>query len=536
MVQRTMRNVATEWAYHATRPYRDPFNEVTLHVWVTCPDGKELEVPAFWSGDDLWRWRFASTQVGVHRYRTVCSNADDAGLHGQEGVLEVVPYEGTNPLLQHGPLRVAEGGRYLEHRDGSPFCWLGDTWWMGLCKRLTYPEEFEVLAADRAGKGFSVIQIVAGLYPDMAPFDPRGANEAGFPWTTDFARINPSYFDLADRRIESLINHGLLPCLVGCWGFFLPRMGVETMRRHWRYLIARYGAYPVVWCLAGEGIMPYYLSTDRAGDTAMQKRGWSELAGYVRGADPYHHPLTIHPYEVASLELDDPARIDFDMLQPGHEDRASIAPALRGVAEGRARLPRMPVVVAEVCYEGILEACRQELQRFLFWTCMLGGAAGYTYGANGLWQLNGRDQPYGSEPHGGCWGDTPWEDAYRLPGSLQVGLAKQLLARFEWWRFEPHPEWVEPHASAANYMLPHAAGIPGEIRMMYVPGAVMWPVLKGLEPGVKYHAVLWNPTNGVERVVGTVAGDAQGDWRSPQARLPIAQDWVLVLRRQGESR
>jgi len=38
---------------------------------------------------------------------------------------------------------------------------------MGLCKRLKWPEGFETLLADRVRKGFSVIQIIAGLYPDM---------------------------------------------------------------------------------------------------------------------------------------------------------------------------------------------------------------------------------------------------------------------------------------------------------------------------------------------------------------------------------
>ena len=48
----------------------------------------------------------------------------------------------------------------------------------------------------------------------------------------------------------------------------------------------------------------------------------------------------------------------------------------------------MPVLVGEVCYEGILEASRQEVERFMFWTSILNGAAGHTYGANGIWQVN----------------------------------------------------------------------------------------------------------------------------------------------------
>jgi len=45
------------------------------------------------------------------------------------------------------------------------------------------------------------------------------------------------------------------------------------MKRHWRYLVARWGAYPVVWCLAGEGTMPYYLSIAKERDAAEHAPG-----------------------------------------------------------------------------------------------------------------------------------------------------------------------------------------------------------------------------------------------------------------------
>ena len=84
----------------------------------------------------------------------------------------------------------------------------------------------------------------------------------------------------------------------------------------------------------------------------------------------------------------------------------------------------MPVVNAEVCYEGILEASREEVQRLMFWADILSGAGGHTYGANGIWQVNTEQQPFGPSPHGRSWGDTPWTVAYRLPGSGQLGLGK----------------------------------------------------------------------------------------------------------------
>ena len=188
-------------------------------------------------------------------------------------------------------LQVAADKRYFQYADGTPFFWLGDTWWMGFCKRLNWPDGFQTLAADRIRKGFTMVQIVAGLYPDMEPFDDRGANEAGFPWERDFARINPAYFDMADVRIQYLADHGLAACVVGFWGYFIPRMGMEKVKKHWRYLIARWGAYPVVWCLAGEGTMPYYLSKTPKEDAETQKHGLTEL-GALRAMRPI--PTIIH--------------------------------------------------------------------------------------------------------------------------------------------------------------------------------------------------------------------------------------------------
>jgi hypothetical protein len=424
---------------------------------------------------------------------------------------------------------MSNNRRYLEHLDGTPFFWLGDTWWMGLCRRLRWPGDFKTLVADRLQKGFTVIQIIAGLYPDMPAFDERGANEAGFPWEKDYSCINPAYFDMADLRINYLVESGLVPCIVGCWGYFLPWTGVEQMKKHWRNLVARYGAYPVVWCLAGEGIMPYYLSEHKEEDREFQKRGWTELAGYVRGIDPFHRPVTIHPTDCAHNQVEDPSLLDLDMLQTGHGDRQSLPNTVKKVVESYNLTPRIPVIDSEVCYEGIGEACRQEVQRLMFWVCLLNGACGHTYGANGIWQVNTREKPFGPSPHGMSWGHTPWEDAYQLPGSRQLGLGKRLFERYPWWQFEPHPEWVEPHGSDQNYVAPYAAGIPGEVRIIFLPLYFPNAIVKGIETGVNYHAFLFNPADGSQQDLGDVAPDAQGDWRMPFSRLPIYQDWVLVL-------
>ena len=144
--------------------------------------------------------RYASSEPGEHSYSLP---------NGGYGTVMVEPYMGRNVLYRRGPLRVSEDRRFLMHADGTPFFWLGDTWWMGLCRRLAWPGEFRALLDDRARKGFTVVQIVAGLYPDQPAFDERSANEAGFPWEPDYSAIRPAYFDMADRRIRALVERGL---------------------------------------------------------------------------------------------------------------------------------------------------------------------------------------------------------------------------------------------------------------------------------------------------------------------------------------
>ena len=171
----------TEWSYVSGKQYDDPFNQVDLDAIITLPSGQEERVPGFWAGGATWRMRYAPPVPGTYKIRSACNDTKNHDLHDQTTMLKVEPYTGQNLHYKHGALKVADDKRHFQHADGTPFFWLGDTWWMGLCKRLSWPDGFETLTADRVQKGYTIVQIVAGLYPDMEPFDERGANEAGYP-------------------------------------------------------------------------------------------------------------------------------------------------------------------------------------------------------------------------------------------------------------------------------------------------------------------------------------------------------------------
>lgn len=274
------------------------------------------------------------------------------------------------------------------------------------------------------------------------------------------------------------------------------------------------------------------MDEDKAESSKKQVAGSTEIGRYVREKDPYSRLVTIHPTEIGRDQVEDDSILDFDMLQTGHGGYSSVSNTVDKVVIEHNREPAMPVVVGEVNYEGIIHSTQAEVQRLTFWAAVLSGAAGHTYGANGIWQLNTAEKPYGPSPHGGTWGNTPWLEASHLPGSYQLGLARQLLEHYPWWRFEPHQEWVRPVGSPKNIEAPFAAGIPAEVRVIYFynptfPWGAESPTVLAIEPDIEYRAFFWEPREGTVHDLGTVEPDTNSSWKIPLQ--PTFNDWVLVL-------
>ncbi len=75
----------------------------------------------FWGGDDLWRVRIAPPQPGRYECHSICTDANDGGLHGQSCTIQADAYAGSNELLNRDPLRVSENRRHFEYADDTPF-------------------------------------------------------------------------------------------------------------------------------------------------------------------------------------------------------------------------------------------------------------------------------------------------------------------------------------------------------------------------------------------------------------------------------
>src|SRR4051794_14660057 len=104
----------TEWSFPSDKAYANPFNDVTFDVILTDPNGREHTIPAFWAGEETWRVRYAPPESGTYCYRTACSDTSNPSLHGREDTMVAAPYDGTNPILRRGGLRVSADRRFLE--------------------------------------------------------------------------------------------------------------------------------------------------------------------------------------------------------------------------------------------------------------------------------------------------------------------------------------------------------------------------------------------------------------------------------------
>lgn len=502
---------------------------------------------AFQSDDGSWRVRLAAPLDADQSLRVRAAGSDAVVPVGAERIGDFDP---DTDLSRRGALSILPGDGCLRHADGSAFLWLADTWWYGLSDRIS-DDEFEALARQRADEGFSAVQICAGYYPEAETYAEAATTNGHLPTAGPGGELDLRWWSMADARVLTLVESGLVPVIVGGWSYHLDELGQRHFERHWREVVARWATLPVVWMLAGEQGLPWYdhlFEDDMVERAASLKAGWNGVGEYLAGIDPMHRPITSHPCPALGDQSTTDAfggrdLADFVVLQTGHADRESVAGSLDTLTTELGLMPRMPVLNSEVCYEGIMGGSHDDLQRLLFWTHMCLGAAGHTYGAQGLWAFRD-DAPVGP---GQVWGDVQWRDAASLPGARQLGVGAAALRKLPWESFVHLPDGVVPSARAGRWIAPMAAGT-DDVRVHYFPSVAFMtpdigislslrdPVLAGMGES-EWELQLLNPRTGDMADV-MVVRPHRGEVRlrdilapSLATVFPTLEDWVVVTRK-----
>lgn len=328
-----------------------------------------------------------------------------------------------------GGLVVSDNRRFLQHADGRPFFYLGDTAWE-LFHRLSR-EEVETYLEDRRSKGFTVIQSVAlaeqgGLsVPNAYGHLPLVDRDP----TRPDVRAGPAddYWDHVDHVVRAVGDKGMHVGLLPTWGDKVeklwggdgePVFTTQNARAYGRFLGERYRDSPnVIWILGGDrGPNPYDVEI------------WREMARGLREGDGGAHLVTFHPQggRTSSALLHDDDLFDFNMVQSGHcADDEAAAAMIRADYE---KDPPRPVIDGEPRYEDHPKCFEPEQgwwdghdARRSAWVQTFSGAFGHTYGHHAVWQF------HAPERSGVSWVRTYWRDALDHPGASQVGHVRRLL-------------------------------------------------------------------------------------------------------------
>lgn len=507
-----------QWRVHelqltAAKHYDDPLDWTRYRLRVSWlgPDSRKIDVDGFWDGERTWRVRFTPSASGRWTYQTTFSQNDDAGLHGHAGAINVTPPGDEHLVARHGGhLRVSANRRYLTYSDGTPFFWLGDTWWN--CPSASVPPDvFQQLVDRRVAQGFTVFQ--AHGHRELWPGGP-GAFDCLHRPSDDTVR----YWRTLDRYYAYAEEKGL----VGAIGFaghsLLDPISLDDLERLWFYFMARYGAYPITSLITQE------YNAD-IGKLAERLPKMLALGQFIHDCDPYGRAMTAHPWCLSRdrREAWNEPWYDFIMLQAGHR----WYPGAKRYHDIYFGPTRKPMLEAEANYEGfrddkftVDDAC---IRRTAY-SAIQTGSFGFTYGAQGLYAgVLDRAKPGPTYR----WGPVlTWQEGLELAGGAQLQHLRKIYESVAWWKLEPlrgvAPASVLVKADGnAVYLLYYIGGakLPPDAQLTAVPA------------GVQFEAAWLNPRTGAQMAVERRLVTAERGLTLPPA--PDAGDWVLLLRRES---
>jgi hypothetical protein len=491
-----------EIVLQANNNYENPYKEVKCWVDLKGP-GTRKKIYGFWNGKKEFVFRVVATKPGKWTWESH-SNQEDNGLNGHSGSFTAIKWEKEdlkeNPN-RRGFIKPAKNGRALEYADGTPFFMLGDTWWAASTWR--YPLKgiepdpnytphkgisFEEALSFRKKQGYNTIAMIAA-YPnwkvDSFPAEYMNEDSVGIrqawgkngmntakdmhdesgnmpfeSWDqskiiANFDRLNPDYFKSLDKKIQYLHNHGFVTFLETVrrdhgpsWKKYFE--WPESFARYVNYIIARYGAYNIIF----SGIHLDWINKD-----------------YSLTANEFNDALIYHYNTYGELPYGQPHSILIDgstYRQFGHGEAApwltmhSVGNVPRNhgfypMIEEIFRLnPPYPVANLEPYYPGwdseyhnTVAGERPEpnskrdnyfARAQMYGSVLSGGLAGHIYGT-GAYDGNTTGEPKGKDDRPYIW------EAMKYPSGAQLQhLGKFILSEGDdYQNCKPAKELLIPH-------------------------------------------------------------------------------------------
>lgn len=436
-------------------------------------------------------------------------------------------------------LKVSANKRFLVTEDNRPFFWLGDTAWY-LFSRLN-AEEADTYLSDRHSKRFTVIQ--THLLSELGD----GRNAYGHqPFdNSDFDKPNEAYWKHVDLIIDRAERLGLYLAILPAWAkTYTEKPGsalhTDTVKayNYARFLGDRYKRKQhIIWILGGDARPTKH---DIYDNLAKGLADGAANGDQDRILISYHPPGgTFRPPATSTGEFYHAKPwLDFNMIQSGHRIGNK---NYERISEDYARTPVKPTFDSEPCYEahpvehkfekGVFNAWH--LRQRAYWS-VLAGAFGFTYGGNGIWQMDKPGRILLATHH-----NRFWYDALNLEGATQMQHVRQLIESRPYIAPERMPDQnilVSPEGTVSD-RVQAARAADNSYWMIYITSGQTIKVRMDKLSGTQARAWWYNPRDGKVYTADNHAskrpfttsvttGEKAFD---PPGEPGEGNDWVLVL-------
>ncbi len=430
----------------------------------------------------------------------------------------------------NGKLKVSENGRYLQHENGTPFFWLGDTGWL-LPERLDR-DEAEFYLDQCAAKGYNVVQVQT--INDVPAYNIYG--QSSHPEGFDFKNINKKgvygYWDHMDYIIKMAERKGIYIGMVCIWGGLVKdgKMTEKEAVLYGKFLAERYKNSPnIIWFIGG----------DIRGDVKTEV--WETMARSIKSIDK-NHLMTYHPRgrTCSSTWFNNADWLDFNMFQSGHrrygqrkgDGDYTIAEnteedGWRYVEKSLAMSPMKPVLDGEPSYEDIPQGLHDfnevrwnanDVRRYAYWS-VFAGAFGHTYGHNSIMQF------YKPGVLGSYGATRAWYDCINDAGYNQMKFLKALMLAFPFFERIPDQSIIAGQNGERYDRTIATRG--NDYLLVYNYTARPMQIDLSKISGVKKNCWWMNPKNGELKFIGEFDGNKTAEF-TIDAGYNSGNDRVLI--------
>ena len=444
-------------------------------------------------------------------------------VNAQESSKIVIPWE-------NGKLKVSDNKRYLQHENGKPFFWLGETAW--LLPSRSNRDEVDYFMAETRKNGYNVVQIstlhnipamnVYGHWALPNGFDFKDIDKAG----------EYNYWQHVDYIVERAQRSGIYIGIVCVWGGPVKskQISVEDAKKYGKFLAERYKKYPnIIWLIGG----------DERGD--VKPEVWQALATSIRSIDS-DHLMTFHPRgrTISTTWFNNEPWLDFNMFQSGHRrynqrkgdgdypiEENTEEDNWRFVERSLAATPLKPVLDGEPSYEDIPHGLHdaderrwlaEDVRRYAYWS-VFAGSFGHTYGHNSTMQMlrPGYMASFGAK--------KPWWEALHDPGCQQMKYLKKLILAFPYFDRIPDQSVIVNLNGSQYERVVATRGKDYILAYNYTNRMTEIDMTK--ISGTKKKAWWYSPVNGSASYIGEFDNGKQSF--AHDSGYGSGNDWVLII-------